>query len=317
VSGVGIVHRRSAGFVPPSGEQFTIRCDRLAATVVEVGAGLRSLTRDDQPLVDGYGVDDSCTGARGQQMIPWPNRIRGGSYTWQNERRQLALDEPGLGHAIHGLTRWRSWRATRILPTRVELGLTLHPVPGYPHCLQLATSYELTSEGLTVDTTATNVGVADAPYAYGAHPYIRVSGGLIDDAVLTVPAATYLPVDETLIPLLPEPVAGTDFDFRDPRRIGNEQIVHAFTDLAADANGIVCAVVADPSSGAGVRVWADSSLPYLEIYTGDSFPEPERRRRSIAIEPMTAAPNAFVTGDGLLTLAPGQHVTTRWGISPC
>ena len=42
--------------------------------------------------------------------------------------------------------------------------------------------------------------------------------------------------------------------------------------------------------------------------------EPELRRQALAVEPMTCPPNAFVTGDDLLVLAPGEAVTHTWGI---
>ncbi|WP_390898819.1 aldose epimerase family protein [Streptomyces cynarae] len=51
-----------------------------------------------------------CTGARGHSMIPWPNRIRGGAYTWAGRQYQLDVTEPDMLGAIHGLTRWASWR---------------------------------------------------------------------------------------------------------------------------------------------------------------------------------------------------------------
>jgi len=36
----------------------------------------------------------------------------------------------------------------------------------------------------------------------------------------------------------------------------------------------------------------------------------------LAVEPMTRAPNAFRSGDGLVRLEPGASVTTSWGIAP-
>jgi len=33
-------------------------------------------------------------------------------------------------------------------------------------------------------------------------------------------------------------------------------------------------------------------------------------------EPMTCAPNAFQSGDGLVTLEPGESLSARWGIEP-
>ena len=49
------------------------------------------------------------------------------------------------------------------------------------------------------------------------------------------------------------------------------------------------------------------------MFTGDPL-APGRRRKAVAIEPMTCPPNAFVTGDDLLVLEPGEAVTHTWGV---
>ncbi len=70
-----------------------------------------------------------------------------------------------------------------------------------------------------------------------------------------------------------------------------------------------------PSPGptdARVEVWADANFGFWQVYTGEDLPVP-LRRRSLAVEPMTAAPNAFQTGWGLRRLEPGESVTSRWG----
>ncbi len=51
---------------PPSGDQLTLRHGSQSVTVVEVGGGIRSYVSDGRPLLDGYELDERCTGARGQ-----------------------------------------------------------------------------------------------------------------------------------------------------------------------------------------------------------------------------------------------------------
>ena len=41
---------------------------------------------------------------------------------------------------------------------------------------------------------------------------------------------------------------------------------------------------------------------------------PARRRRGLAVEPMTAPPNALQSGEMLVRLAPGQEHVARWGV---
>jgi aldose 1-epimerase len=60
------------------------------------------------------------------------------------------------------------------------------------------------------------------------------------------------------------------------------------------------------------ELWVDGSYPIVELYTGDTL-SPARRRRGIGTEPMTAPPNAFQTGEGLLRLEPGQIARSQWG----
>ena len=60
----------------------------------------------------------------------------------------------------------------------------------------------------------------------------------------------------------------------------------------------------------------DGGFPYLMVYTGDTLAEVQRRRRAVAIEPMTCPPNALRTGKDLVDLQPDQEWTARWGITP-
>jgi aldose 1-epimerase len=60
----------------------------------------------------------------------------------------------------------------------------------------------------------------------------------------------------------------------------------------------------------------DERFPYYMLFSGDTLPEMSSRRRSLAVEPMTCAPNAFASGDGLIVLEPGESVVSRWGIAP-
>ena len=70
----------------------------------------------------------------------------------------------------------------------------------------------------------------------------------------------------------------------------------------------------DPDSGGFVELWVDPAYRYLMVYTADQVGLPERRRMSIAIEPMTCPPDAFRSGTDLIELDPGESWRGRWGI---
>ena len=124
---------------------------------------------------------------------------------------------------------------------------------------------------------------------------------------------TVLQADGRGIPTGATPVAGTDYDFREPRAIGAMKLDHGFTDLERGEDGLARVELTNPDSGVALALWVDESYPYLMLFTGDL---PEVERRALAVEPMTCAPNAFRSGEGLIVLEPGGSVTSTWGISP-
>ncbi|MBA3841395.1 MAG: aldose 1-epimerase family protein [Actinobacteria bacterium] len=292
----------------PTGAQFEISFGDQRAWVVEVGGGLRRYTSGGREVLDGYAEDELCRSGRGQCLLPWPNRVRDGQYEFAGARQQLALSEPGKQNAIHGLVRWVNWTCTTHQPDRVVMSYVLHPQPGYPHLLALSVVYHLDERGLTVEITAENVGAAACPFGAGAHPYLSSVSPTVDDTVLHAPGRVRLLADERGIPTGREQVAGTEFDFRVPRPIGALELDTAFADLERGADGL-----ARVRFG-GTTLWLDEHFTHLMLFSGD--PLPDVARRALAVEPMTCAPNAFKTGEGLLTLAPEESFVARWGIEP-
>ncbi|HLZ07475.1 MAG TPA: hypothetical protein VKT80_02730 [Chloroflexota bacterium] len=174
----------------PSGQQIHIAHGRDEATVVSVGGGIRSYQVAGQDVLDGYGPDEMCSSARGQPLIPWPNRLAEGAYAFRGQNYQLALSEPEFHNAIHGLVRYSNWSVLEQGREHVEVNHRLHPQPGYPFLVDLRIVYRLDSGGLSVRTEATNRGSEPCPIGFGAHPYLRLGTGQIDSLELQSPAAT-------------------------------------------------------------------------------------------------------------------------------
>jgi aldose 1-epimerase len=299
--------------VMPSGEQFALRAGEWEAVVTEVGATLRSLAVGGRELLDTFAADEMCHGSRGQALLPWPNRIAGGQYTFNGQTNQAPISEPKTGNASHGLTRWLPWLLLERIESAITLGLLLYPQPGYPFTLALELTYTLTGSGLTVRTVARNAGTTPLPFGAGYHPYFTAGTEFVDTAVLQVPAATYLTTDERLIPTGHASVAGSPFDFRAPRAIGDLRIDTCFTDLQADADGQTRVRLAHPSGAPIITLTLDAAHQFVQVYTGDTLPAPARRR-GVAIEPMTCPANAFNSGAGLRVLAPGESCAGQWRV---
>jgi aldose 1-epimerase len=299
--------------IAPSGKQITIVANDQQAVVVEVGGGLRTYSIGGRELLDGYGADEMSSSGRGQVLIPWPNRLQDGSYEFNGASYQLPLNEPERRNAIHGLVRWSAWSATEREPHRVVMEHILYPQPGYPFFLGISIEYALSNNGLQVRTTATNLGTQSCPYGSGAHPYLTLGTATIDGLILQAPGQTVLRSDERGLPILREAVEGTDYDFRQPKRVGPIKLDNAFTDLERDADGLARVELRDSDRDSKISLWVDQAYPYLMLFSGD--PLPNLRRRSLAVEPMTCPPNAFRTGDGLIRLEPGASFTGTWGMA--
>lgn len=300
---------------PPSGHQYRITHGDHEAVVTQVGAGLRECVLGGQPAIDGYDVAERAPDGRGQVLAPFPNRLAGGLYTFGGRTCQVALDEPETANAIHGMVRWLDWTEVSSTEQDVVLSCTLRPQPGYAWELSLQVGYHLDADGLTVITAATNTGDEPAPFGLGFHPYLGL-GASIEGLELRVPAASHCPVpaDRDEQPAHVD-VAGTSLDFRSARAVGPVVFDTVFTDLERGGDGRAEVRLADPASGRAVRLWVDEAFPYLMVYSADGVFPAERRRRSIAVEPMTCPPHAFRSGVDVVTLAPGESWSGAWGLA--
>ncbi len=298
----------------PSGEQWELSRGAQRAVIVEVGGGIREYEVAGKPVLDGYSVDEMCTGSRGQALIPWPNRLADGAYSWGGRTMQVPINEVGKRTAIHGLVRWSRWQLESRTPDRIAVTHVLHPQPAYPFMLGSRIEYALDSEGLTVQVTGTNLGTEPLPYATGHHPYLTLGEPLIDTAVVQMPAARAVAVDERLLPTGIVDVGAAGIDFREPRMLGSTRLDIAFTALDRDDAGRAWVVMRSRDGGRQIRVWLSPGYTHVMLFTGDTLDDVSRRRKGLGVEPMTCPPNAFASGEGVIRLQPGESHSVSWGM---
>ncbi|MFC7340075.1 aldose 1-epimerase family protein [Saccharopolyspora griseoalba] len=298
---------------PPTahGRLYEIGVGRNRAVIAGVAATLLSWTVDGEEMLLTHSPDEVGEGYRGKTILPWPNRIGQGAYDFEGQELQVPINEPDREAALHGLMSFVEWQPVRRTPGSVVLSYVLPPTYGYPFHLSFEIEFAVDDRGVRSTLTATNIGPTAAPFGTANHAYLAAGPtGKIDDIVLTIPADTYYVVDDRLIPTGTAPVAGTEYDFRTARRLGTTRMDTAFTGLAHSGGE---AVVRFERPDVAVELWVDETHAYLQCYTDDS-PEADRPgRQGITVEPMTCAPNAFVTGDGTIVLSPGQSRTGSYG----
>lgn len=301
----------------PTGEQFELvtstASGELRATITAVAAGIRELSLDGVDLVPAFGADETPPMGAGIVLVPWPNRIRDGRWSHDGVEHQLAITEPARNTAIHGLLRYAEYRVLEREQDSVTLGATVYPQLGYPFLLATAVHYELVADGLRVTHYVENLGGEAAPVAIGAHPYLKIGDVPTDSLTLRLSAASHFEVDDRLLPTGEVPVAGTDYDLRDGRPVGELNLDDGFGETWADhASGLVEHTLTAPD-GRSVAIVADDDFAFVQVYTSRAFPG-EDGDTAIAIEPMTAPAEAFNTGKGLRLLGPGEQWETSWSI---
>ena len=301
----------------PTGRQLRISSAEegplVTAIITEIGGTIRSLTVDGEALIEEFPEHGLPMHCEGEILIPWPNRVRDGRWEHNREVFQLAVNEPERGNAIHGLVKDQPHTMVRQAADELTLRVQIAPSGGYPFSLVVETTYAVSAQGLTVVHTLTNLSAHPAPAAIGAHPYIRVGETPVEDVSLTVAAASYVMVDDRLNPIGSGPVSGTSFDLSAGPKVGRLRLDTAYFDIAASPDGTYRHSLEAPN-GDVVEVWGDGNYRYAQVYTTDEYPA-GGHRTAVAVEPMTALPDAFNSGAGLRWLKPGETWRSSWGIA--
>lgn len=303
--------------MPGTGEQHVLRLDDggrvVTAVVAELAASLRQVRVDDVDLVQDYAPDAPPPGASGIVLVPWPNRIRDGRWTLDGTVQQLDLTEPATGNAIHGLLRNTGYRVTDRSEAAVTLSSSVFPQHGYPFHLDVAIRYALTPDGLDVTYGVHNVGEGTAPFGVGSHPYLRVGDTPTKDLVVTVSGDRMLVTDDRSLPIGEEAVDGSARDLRGGAALRDLTLDTTYTGLA-EVDGRVRHRLSAPD-GTAVELAADPVFRWAQVFTNDVYATADGLIDAVAIEPMTCAPDALNSGDGLQWLEPGEQWVGGWSLA--
>jgi aldose 1-epimerase len=286
--------RRSFGRLPDGSEASLFILSSPGGLTVEItdfGGAITSLFAPDRDgnaadVVLGYDTLDGYLGGRsffGGIIGRFGNRIARGRFTLDGVEHALPLNN-GANH-LHGGPRgfdrvlWhaepagdRALKLTRTSPAGEE---------GYPGNLAVEVLYTVEGNDLRIDYCAETDQAT--PVNLTNHSYFNLTGpdgGEIVDHELTLLADHFTPTDAALIPTGElRPVAGTPFDFRAPRRIGDlieqddEQLRfaggydHNFVLRRETAGLSPAAQVRDPRSGRVLEVL--TTEPGIQFYSGN------------------------------------------------
>jgi aldose 1-epimerase len=235
------------------------------------------------------------------KLSPFVCRIRNAEYSWGGGSYHLQKFSL-QGAALHGLLYDRPFEVieeiVHVDHAELELKYSYTATdPGYPFPYDCFIRYRLEENNTLLVTTAIhNRWNGPIPVADGWHPYFTL-GGKVDDLTLQLHASGMLEYDAALIPTgrtIP------DSTWNEGKRIGDTRLDNGYV-LDFSRPQPLC-TLSDPSTGISVSFHPESSYPYLQLYIPD-------HRKSIAIENLSAAPDAFNNGIGLTVIEP-DHTRT-------
>lgn len=268
-------------------------------------------------VIDGYRSVEEVneilgTSFKSSNLFPYPNRIADATYEFEGEIYRLPMNFPQEHNAIHGLVFDKQFEVLQ--QENGELGCMLvlryispDDTVGFPFKFLLELTYRLTEDrGFESGIKISNVSDSSMPVGHGWHPYFTAGADAINGLRLSFPAKEVLEVDDRNIPTgAANPYAA----FNKIREISDTQLDHCFRlDTSAEEADTV---IENPATGLKFKIWQQTGVNkynYLQVYTPPT-------RNSIAIEPMTCAPNAFNNEDGLIVLSPGERISLSWGIT--
>jgi aldose 1-epimerase len=246
-------------------------------------------------------------------LFPFPNRIRGGRYSWKGKDYELPQND-NKGNAIHGFCFDRPWRVIERGENHVtgQFQLSVDApdrLAFWPADFLIEVDYELFHNRLRANFRIQNPGQTSLPWGLGTHAYFKLPlspDSRVDDCTVEAPVSKYwelvnslptgriLPVDE-------------DRDLRDGAYLNLIKLDDVLTGVDCDGPQFDCIVL---DEAAGLQVTQICPPIFREIV---AFTPPNRN--AVCLEPYTCVTDAINLEQqgidaGLRVLGPGSEFHT-------
>ena len=182
-------------------------------------------------------------------LVPYSNRIGGGSFEWDGKRVSLARNFPPEPHSIHGLGFERPWQVQAQAKDSVTLTLSHRPGASWPYAFEAEQRISLKEGTLLLELKAKNLADRAVPLAFGHHPYFPRGGASLKFHA----EGLWLNADDGLPSLLVKPFE--KFDYSELSSVARGEIDHCYAGW----------------DGRAEISWLDRPLA-LEITASDNLP---------------------------------------------
>lgn len=262
-----------------------------------LGGSLQELVLNKKKIINGLHPLSYETSYSSAILFPFANRIKNGTYKFQEKTYKLELNQKDENNALHGLVYNKKFNIVKQKTSREFASITLNYTElekqkGFPFRYSIILTYTLTMYSLKLDVTINNEDLNSFPFSLGWHPYFCSSD--LYNSFLTLKSNKKLSFDNNMIPVTIE-----DVTLKNDLQIKDKKFDDCY--ILYDKN------VFFKNPDYSIVINSSSKENYLQLYTPN-------KTNSIAIEPMTGPSNSFNNKLGLQVLNSGEAYNVSWSV---
>jgi aldose 1-epimerase len=228
-------------------------------------------------------------------LFPFANRIKDGSYVFEDKTYQFDINEMELNNALHGLVFNKEFKVLHSDTKEDYVSVVLfykenkHSV-GFPYTYNIQLKYTLTRSTLMLTVDIKNTDSKTFPFTLGWHPYFMSSDRYNSSVIFD--SNKKLVLDDRCI------TKGVDKD-------ENFGFVTLKNQALDDCYVLKSGGVTFKTPNYTLTIDSSEKDSFLQLYTP---PHPNM----LAIEPTTGVSDSFNNGMGLKTLLPKETFKIEW-----
>lgn len=246
-------------------------------------------------------------------LFPFPNRVRGGRYSWDGKDYELPeslVGYEGSGNAIHGFCLDRPWRVVEQTEASVRAVFQTsidapERAPLWPADAKIEIDYSLNNNCLRADIVVTNPDTKPLPWGFGTHAYFRMPIGASSSTTgctVEAPTAHCWELDQCLPTGRVIPAPDNARLNESPDFVGLK-LDDVYTNIAAEEGVVTCRII---DGEAGLQVVQTCNDAFREVVAFTPL-----WTSAVCLEPYTCTTDAINLQQqgvdaGLRVLGPGQ-----------
>ena len=272
--------------------------DSNAKVYLNLGGSLQVLSLNKKSIINGLSPQRYEETYASAILFPFTNRIKNGTYTFQDKDYTLNLNLEEENSAIHGLVYNKTFQIISKETTDdiacLKIGFTENKkTKGFPFKYSIQLTYTLSQDILTLNVEITNTDNNPFPFNIGWHPYFYSSN--LFDSKLSLNSNKKLVFNEEMIPIGVNDIVETE----------EIQIKNKHFD---DCYILNSKSIQFRTPDHQITLSSSSNENYLQVYTPNNS-------NAIAIEPKTGPSNSFNNKLGLNILKPNENHQVSWTIT--